>query len=106
MVEADDDEITIDLQDTNYYTSIQEDENSNNNYENQEINENIGLHNEAKGSDEDIRPDEAQSSNANDNLISSVETISNDTHLMSENETTKPQEAVNDDPTPAVTKSA
>ena len=48
MVNADDDEITIDPQDTNYYKPIQDEEISNNNDETQEIDENIGLHDEAQ----------------------------------------------------------
>ena len=51
-----------------------------------------------------MKPNHTQSSNDNDNLILSVETISNDTHLMGENEIIEPQEAISDDPTPEMTK--
>ena len=105
MIDADDDEITIDPQDTIYYALIQEKEIFNNNDETQEIDGNIGLHDKAQGSDEDTRPDEAHSSNDNDNLIPFVETISNDAQLIGENETTEPQEAISDDSTPAMTES-
>ena len=104
MINADNDEITIDIRDTNYYTPIQDEEISNNNDETKEIDENIGLHDEARGCDEETQPDEAQSSNDNDTLIPSVETISNDTHSMGENETTEPQEAISNDPMPEMTE--
>ena len=105
MVNADDAEITTDPQDTNYYPPIQDEEISNNNDETQEIDENISLHDKARGRDEETRPEEAQSSNGNDNLIPSVETRSNDAHLMGDNETTKAQEATSDDPTSEMSKS-
>ena len=102
MVEADNDEFTIvdNPQDTNYYTPIQDDKISEDNEVAQETDESSSLHREARESREEIRPEEIQSYNGNDNLIQSVETISNDAHLTNDNDTTKPQEAIGDEPTP------
>ena len=60
IVNADNSEITIDPEVTNYYTPIQDGEISNDNDETHEIDETISLHEEARGSNEEIRPDEAQ----------------------------------------------
>ena len=67
MVNADDDEITADSQDTNYYTPIQDEEFFDNNDETLGMDENISLHKETRGSNEDTQPDEAQLPNDNDN---------------------------------------
>ena len=102
IVNADNDEITIDPEVTNYYTPIQDGEISNDNDETHEIDETISLHEEARGSNEEPRPDEAQLSNGNDNSIPSVETISNNAQLIDDNDTTKSQEVISDEPTPDV----
>ena len=43
--------------------------------------------------------------NDNENLIPSVETISNKAHLTNANDITEPQEAISDEPTPDVAES-
>ena len=104
MVNADNHGFTIvdDSQDINYYAPLQYDKNSGNEQDNEaasENDENTSSHREASGNDEEIRPDEPQSSKDNDNLIPSAETISNDAHLTNDNDTTKPHESIGDEPT-------
>ena len=61
MVDTDDDEMTIDLEDTNYCTPIKDDEISEDNEAAQEMDGNTGLHEEARESNEEIRSEETQS---------------------------------------------
>ena len=105
MVDADNDELTIidNPEDTNYYAPVQDDDTSNNGQDNEAAHENYkntSLHKEAQESDGEIRPDETQSYNGNDNLIPSVETISNNAHWTDDNDTTEPREMSNNEPTP------
>ena len=68
-------------QDTNYYAPIQNGDISSNGQDNEAVrknDENIILHEEARESNGEIRPEETQSYKGNDNLIPSVKTISND----------------------------
>ena len=109
MIDADNDEIEIvgDPQQTNYYAPIQDDHTSNNEQNNESDNENdenASSHDEARESDEEIRPDKIQSYNGNDNLIPSVETISGNTHLTKDNDTTKPMNPRNTIPHESITR--